>query len=345
MFKAVVHASQAMTLARRRGRSVILLTMACVFFLVAACAETGSRSNAVYFSSDRSGDFDIFIVDTETGDARNLTDSPGDDRFPVASPDGKLIAYVANVGADEVIRVLDPSGDSSSELRASGSKSRDPRWSPVGDRIALIRFGADSPEVYTAKIDGSTWAILSRLPGDEVGDWSRNGESIVFAIHDGPAQGLYVRNPDGVNEFRLTDTPDRNPVWSPDSKRIAFISSRDGNDEVYVMNGGGGGLVRITETDGAEYDLSWSPDGKKLMFVSERDGNAEIYVAAADGSAQTRLTFNQVRDIQPAWSPNGRRIAFVSYMDGDAEIFLMNADGSSQTRLTSNDAEDIDPGW
>ena len=105
----------------------------------------------------------------------------------------------------------------------------------------------------------------------------------MFAVRDGPARGLWVRNPDGVNEVRLTDTPDHSAVWSPRSDEIAFISERDGNAEVYVMEADGTGQTRITETEAAEYDLDWSPNGKRLLFISERDGNAEVYVLEADG--------------------------------------------------------------
>ena len=152
---------------------------------------------------------------------------------------------------------------------------------------------------------------------------------------------------DGSGQRRLTTgpLPDVNPAWSPDGARIAFQSTRDGNEEIYVMNVDGGGQTRLTSAAAADVSPSWAPDGKTIAFASNRDGNFEIYVMNADGSGQTRLTRNLDIDVDPAWSPNGSLIAFTSNRDGNYEIYSMNADGSAATRLTTNAAEDTTPDW
>jgi Tol biopolymer transport system component len=128
--------------------------------------------------------------------------------------------------------------------------------------------------------------------------------------------------------------------------RIAFISTRDGNAEVYTMNPDGTGLLRLTDTAAAEYEPTWSADGKKIAFRSGRDGNDEIYVMNADGSAQTRLTFDAAADMTPAWSPDGAQIAFVSERDGgNEEIYVMDADGGNQTNLTQSVGHERHPDW
>ena len=88
----------------------------------------------------------------------------------------------------------------------------------------------------------------------------------------------------------------------PPSK-IAFLSDRDGNWEIYVMNDDGSGQRRLTNNTDTDVSPSWSPDGKKIAFASDRDGNREIYVMNADGSGQTRLTNNTDTDVSPSWSP------------------------------------------
>ena len=120
--------------------------------------------------------------------------------------------------------------------------------------------------------------------------------------------------------------------------RIVFVSDRDGNGEIYVMNADGSGQTRLTNNPATDGDPHWSPDGSKIAFYSDRDGNAEIYVMNADGSGQTRLTNNPTTDATPDWSPDGSKIAFASNRDGTSAIFVMNADGSGQTRLTTGTA-------
>ena len=119
----------------------------------------------------------------------------------------------------------------------------------------------------------------------------------------------------------------QSPVWSPDGQRIAFLSRRDGNKELYVVSADGSGQRRLTRDARYPATPAWSPDGRKIAFESGRDGTTGVYVVNADGSGQRRLARN---GDAPAWSPDGRTIAFFS----DAKIYLMNADGSEHRPLT-----------
>ena len=117
---------------------------------------------------------------------------------------------------------------------------------------------------------------------------------------------IYVMNPDGTGQTRLTSNPaeDAFPAWSPDGSKIAFASDRDGNEEVYVMNADGSEPRRLTYNPTFDGWPAWSPDGSKIAFTSYRD-SPEIYVMGADGSNQTRLTRNSAWDEYPVWSPRG----------------------------------------
>jgi Tol biopolymer transport system component len=128
--------------------------------------------------------------------------------------------------------------------------------------------------------------------------------------------------------------------------KIAFISARDGNAEIYVMNADGTNQKRLTHNDGADGPFCWSPDGSRICYVSEQPGFVGIYVMNADGTNQRLLT--QIRDNEetnPAWSSNGRRIAFSAYADGSYEIEVINADGTNLTNLTHSPGNDFDPTW
>ena len=147
---------------------------------------------------------------------------------------------------------------------------------------------------------------------------------------------------------------ERRPAGAP-VESIAFAGDIGGNQEIFVMNGDGTGLIRLThgspdlpEDQAADIQPSWSPDGTRFAFASKRDGNFEIYTMDADGSQLTRLTDDPAEDVEPAWSPDGEKIVFTSDRDTpgvSGDIYVMNADGSNVTRLTDDPGDDRHPSW
>ena len=117
------------------------------------------------------------------------------------------------------------------------------------------------------------------------------------------------------------------PAWSPDGRRIAYLSRRDDTKDLHVVNADGSGERRLTRDATNTATPAWSPDARTLAFESARDGTTGVYAVNADGSGQRRLA----RDGRaPAWSPDGRTIAFFS----GSKLYLMNADGSEHLALT-----------
>ncbi len=117
--------------------------------------------------------------------------------------------------------------------------------------------------------------------------------------------------------------------------RVLFVSSRDGNAQIYVMHADGDQPRALTRGPAENTDPAWSPDGRRISFTSYRDGNGEIYVMNADGSHVSCLTDHPLLDDAPAWTPDGR-IIFRSMRDGHANFFAMDANGGNLTRLTDN---------
>jgi Tol biopolymer transport system component len=157
--------------------------------------------------------------------------------------------------------------------------------------------------------------------------------------------------------FNLTRDPqtDWGPAWSPDGKQIAFVSDRDGNRDLYIMNVGcrdfftpcDGHIRRLTDDAGGEFDPAWSPDGQQIAYVSEMLGY-EIMVVAAGGGIPQQLTHNPGLDANPAWSPDGQNIAFSSDRDTtwETDLYVMEADGGNVRRVLDNpDHNDALPVW
>ena len=318
-----------------------------IMALILASLACSSVAEPIVFTSNIDGNREIFSLDPEKEELVNLTKSSGSEYAPSISPDGSHLAFLAGDDKHNVLEVISLNEETIKRTAVSrvDGGHRDHRWSPTGDRLAYLVQNGGDPSTHVADYDGSDSMELTTIVAHEVGGWSYDGSSVVFTVRGGPGQGIYVRNPDGVNEVRLTDQADYSPCWSPNSHKIAFISERDGNPEIYVMNSDATELKRITETAGTEYNIAWSPDGRKIAFASDNDGSPEIYVVDIRDGEMHRLTRNSVRDDQPVWSRDGKRIAFVSYLDGDGEIVMMDADGKNQQRLTNNGYDDYSPTW
>ena len=334
------------------GLMALVSALSLAVLLAAACGP--SRGDRLVFVSMVDGDPEIVVVDTKTGEATPITDNGSRDLHPRWSPDGKKIVYTSDQAGDMEINVVDPDGKSITRLTHNGGDDRSPRWSPDGKRLAFISEQEGAPEVYLMSATGGrATKITSNGAEDILGDWSPNGEWLVYYSKGTmDERGLWLRNPDGVNLVRLTTGKDRDPVWSPDGKHIAFVRWDGGNADLFVLRKLADGtwqdgieVTRLTQHEADDISPNWSPDARSIVFVSFRDGSAEIYSMRVDGSKQRRLTNNTADDLTPDWSSDGKRIAFVSSLYGQSEIFVMNADGSQQRRLTNNTAEDFSPNW
>jgi Tol biopolymer transport system component len=163
--------------------------------------------------------------------------------------------------------------------------------------------------------------------------------SIAFQSNRDGNNEIYVMNPDGSDQTRLTfdSRNDRRPDISPSGREIVFSSNRitetnrEGDFEIFVMNSDGSDVRQLTFNAADDSWPRWSPNGKWIAFHSNVDGNYEIYLIRPDGADLTRVTDYPGLDQYPEWSPNGKQLA----IRRDFDLYLIDLDGSNPIRLTA----------
>ncbi len=135
------------------------------------------------------------------------------------------------------------------------------------------------------------------------------------------------------------------PAWSPDGGKIALVSTKDGNAEIYVMDFDTKKMQRLTQHPAIDTSPSWSPTGREIVFTSDRLGNPQIFIMDAEGANLRRLPLTSTYNDSPVWSPRGDKIAFVSRGPTGFDIFVYDLTSETATQLTNNAGSNEDPCW
>lgn len=271
---------------------------------------------------------------------------------PYWSPDGIKLAYSAHYNGSYDIYVIDVRDRTRERVTRHPSNNLYASWSPDGHTIAFYsdRESEVPPHppdtvVYNVKGLYETYARDGYKPS-----WSPDGKTIAAHLRSGRGNyEIYLMNSRARDRRPITwnRATDIHPRFSPDGRKIAFVSDRDYQPELYVMDADGGNQTRLTFSQEYDLDPVWSPDGNKIAFISNMAGFFDIYLIdfGAGGRSVHKLTDSSSYSISPSWSPDGRQILFSSDRTGLFKLFVMKADGSSDRQLTFGDGNEYYGSW
>jgi TolB protein len=151
---------------------------------------------------------------------------------------------------------------------------------------------------------------------------------------------LQVADADGYRPQTIVSSkePLMSPAWSPDGRRIAYVSFEKRRQSIYVQEVMTGQREKVAAFEGINSAPAWSPDGRRLAMTLSKDGNPDIYVMDLATHNLSRLTRHYGIDTEPSWSPDGRNIVFTSDRGGGPQIYKMPATGGNAQRLTFENA-------
>jgi TolB protein len=316
----------------RSLRAGLLLSSAALWLTAPAFAAPppGAFNGRIAFSSfridppagvARSGD--IFSINPDGTDTRQLTTNPEADRQPDWSPDGRAIAYSIRKPGERVnfeVARMTAAGKGHRRLTTTpaGQASSQPSWLPDASGILYRRSGPG--------LVASIWQMgpLGEQPRQRLAppQWplypseSRDMRRLVFAAIRSPTgdtdRAIVAASADGSRLQTLFDVPgayDSAPAWSPDAMKIAFESNAnvgggnpEGEMEIWAMNADGTGATQLTRNAAHDEGPAWSPDGRLLAYTSGRDDrHGDIHVMTAAGKHVAQLTSYPGLDESPDW--------------------------------------------
>jgi tol-pal system beta propeller repeat protein TolB len=223
--------------------------------------------STIAFSSYRSGQWEIHLMDLDGSNPRQLTRNHGQNHAPSISPDGSRIVFTSTAGSpknDQNIWVMDIDGSNLRQLTFDrGGHSLDPEWSPDGQLISFASERDGARRLYVMRADGSDVRLLT--PHTEIGGRSD---------------------------------------WSPDGRYIAFYAGGKYQTEIFVVPASGGEIRQVTYSVDNK-GPSYSPDGEWIAYACRAapSESNEICIIRVDGSEETQLTSDGRGNFQPRWGP------------------------------------------
>jgi len=266
--------------------------------IIAQMGGTSLLGTKIYFVSNRTGHKEIWVMDPDGANQRQVSHFNSLSIMPAVSPDGTKVAFTSYARGNPAIFIL--STDTGRRLpfyNQVASMNATPDFTPDGRQLLYASSASGWAQIYVANIDGSNLRRISSTRALEVEPKvnPKTGTDMVFVSGRSGPQQIYRMNMDGADVQRLTNGEGEasNPSWHPNGQKIAFSWTRGfatGNFNVFIMDIASRNFVQLTYGAGRNENPTWAPDGVHLAFMSTRSGSEQIYTMLADGTQVKRLT-------------------------------------------------------
>jgi TolB protein len=258
----------------------------------------------IAFASKRSGNWEIWLMDWDGANQRQISRHGALSILPSWSPDNERMVYTSFVRGTSDMYIINRRGGGRMRINSGLALNTSATFSPVANDIAFVGSVRGNPDIYLIKDDGTNLRRLTTTTSVEsTPEWSPNGRQIAFTSGRTGSPQIYVMDAEGTNERRISFDGSWNDdaVFSPDGEKIAYTSRVNGKFQIRIAN-----LITgessIIAGEGSNEQPTWSPDGQWIAFQSDRKNRIwQVYRMRADGSDLLQLTFES-ENKGPDWS-------------------------------------------
>ena len=261
---------------------------------------------------DKTGKKEIYTMNFDGSDVRQITRLRSITTAPAWSPDGTKLAFsVINRHSDNVknIDLFEYNFKTGSFKLLSNRKgiNSGAAYSPDGATLAYTMSYTGNPEIHFLNLSSRETTQFTRSIGFDVDpSFSPDGRQLALVSNRAGKPMVYVadvRNPSDVKRLTYAGAYNATPNWAPDGKKIVFAGWLDKHFDLFTITADGGKIDRLTKDEGNNEDPFYSPDGNFVVFSSSRSGGKNIFLMSPDGGSVKRLTFGLGTCVSPKWSP------------------------------------------
>jgi TolB protein len=258
----------------------------------------------IAFASKRTGNWEIWLMDWDGANQRQITRHGALSILPSWSPDNERMVYTSFARGTSDMYIINRRGGGRMRINSGLALNTSATFSPVSNDIAFVGSVRGNPDIYLIKDDGTNLRRLTTTTSVEsTPEWSPNGRQIAFTSGRAGSPQIYVMDAEGTNVRRISYDGNWNDdaVFSPDGEKLAYTSRVNGRFQIRVAN-----LITgessIIAGEGSNEQPTWSPDGQWIAFQSDRRNRTwQVYRMRADGSDLLQLTFES-ENKEPDWS-------------------------------------------
>ena len=270
----------------------------------------GIFESKIFFISSRSGHKEVWEMDYDGANQKQVTHLNSISLSPRVSPDGSRIAFSSYAKGGPNIMMYSRDLNRMVSFPSFTGTNISPAWAPSGDRLAFSSSRTADPEIYLVDSNGAGLKRITAYKGPDVSPVfnPKTGAQIAFVSGRTGLPQIYIMDADGANLQRVTNEGYAvSPAWSPNGQFLAFAWTRHygpgapGAQDIYIMDIASKQWVQLTHGGGSNDFPSWSPDGRHIVFQSNRSGGTQIWSMLADGSQQKQLTSSGTNSM-PFWS-------------------------------------------